>query len=79
MLVPFDIKLAIELEQNTKLIEQGIQSSDNVGIITKKILDTLNDSNKIKILLEILKSISSDKVKEESFVKDLSESMSKTA
>ncbi len=77
--LPFDIKLAIELDQNKKLIEQGIQSSDIVDPITKRILDTVDDSNKIKILLEILKSISSDKVKEERFVKALSESMSKIA
>ncbi len=44
-----------------------------MGILTKKILDTVDDSNKIKILFEILKNISSDKVKEESFVKDISD------
>ncbi len=77
--LPFDIKLAIELEQSKKQAEQVIQSSDIVDPLTKKILDTVDDSNKIKILLEILKNISSDKVKEERFVKALSESMSKSA
>jgi hypothetical protein len=65
--MPFDVKVALEMEEKEKRIEETVNESTAVDPLFKKMLKELPDNAKISALVALLEDISSSPEKLKKF------------
>ncbi len=58
--MPFDVKVALEMEEKEKKTIEAIEKTDVVDPLVKKLINEVPDSSKIQLLVSLLEEIVKD-------------------
>ena len=65
--MPFDVKVALEMEEKEKKTIEAIKKSDVVDPLVKKLIDQAPDTAKLQLLVSLMEEIVKDPEKVKRF------------
>jgi hypothetical protein len=65
--MPFDVKVALEMEEKEKKTIEAIKKSDVVDPLVKKLIDQAPDTAKLQLLVSLMEEIVKDPEKMKKF------------